>query len=86
MLNIAERELADRSLDGEGSVITTEVVLRLAAAAAAGVLAAPGGRASLVFCEEAYDAAHACAPKRALIQTRTILQAREAAKWTHCRS
>ena len=56
MPNISERELADRNLEGEGRVITTEVVLCLAAAAAAAVRGVPGpGRLhrSLVFCEDA---------------------------------
>ena len=65
--NSSEREVAERSLEGEGRLITTEVVLRLAAAAAAAVLGVPGaGRLcrSLVFCEDAYDEAHACTHHR----------------------
>ena len=61
--SVAERALEERNLEGDGSVITTEVVLRLAAAAAAAEVAVPGaGRLlrSLSFCVDAYDAAHAC--------------------------
>ena len=54
--NISARELAERNLDGEGRVTTTELVLRLAAAAAAAELGVPGvGRPerSFVLCEDA---------------------------------
>ena len=60
--NSSDREVAERSLEGEGRLITTEVVLRSAAAAAA-VLGVPRAGwlcRSLVFCEDAYDEAHAC--------------------------